>query len=207
LSPASPRVFLLSPANAGGERAQLLLSDRGKSELAGRLREQGAPLGEVFTFLSSLYFRGKLAYAQAFAGAPAGVPPSLVITSGAGLVPPEVSVTLDQLRRIAAIPIDASEPRYREPLERHARLLAAACGPECLIVLLGSVASPKYIEPLLDIFGDRLVFPAEFVGRGDMSRGGMLLRAARSGVALSYTPVAGAVLHGPRPPRLRPWKP
>ena len=44
-------------------------------------------------------------------------------------------------------------------------------------VLLGSVATDKYVGPLLDVFGDRLYFPATFAGRGDMSRGGLLLRA------------------------------
>jgi len=41
-----------------------------------------------------------------------------------------------------------------------------------------------------------------FVGRGDMSRGGLLLRSVRYEVELDYVPVAGAVRHGPRPPRL-----
>jgi hypothetical protein len=57
---------------------------------------------------------------------------------------------------------------------------------------------------LLAVLGERLHFPAEFVGRGDMSRGGLLLRAVRAGVELAYLPVAGAVRHGARPPRLPP---
>ena len=69
-------------------------------------------------------------------------------------------------------------------------------------MLLGSVASPKYVDILIGIFGERLRFPVDFVGRGDMSRGGLLLRKAREGVELPYVPVAGAVLHGSRPPRL-----
>jgi hypothetical protein len=73
---------------------------------------------------------------------------------------------------------------------------------DCEVVLLGSVATPKYVEPLLGIFGERLMFPAEFVGRGDMSRGGLLLRYAREQAQLTYVPVAGAVRHGARPPRL-----
>ena len=58
-------VFLLSPANCGGTRAQLLLKSQ-TSPLTARLANGGAPLGEVFTFMSSLYFRGKLAYATRF---------------------------------------------------------------------------------------------------------------------------------------------
>jgi hypothetical protein len=72
----------------------------------------------------------------------------------------------------------------------------------CKVVLLGSVATPKYVEPLLGIFGERLMFPAEFAGRGDMSRGGLMLRCARSGEQLTYVPVATAMRHGPRPPKL-----
>jgi hypothetical protein len=52
------------------------------------------------------------------------------------------------------------------------------------------------------VFGRRLVFPSTFVGRGDMSRGGLLLRHARDGRELEYEPVVGAVRHGKRPPKL-----
>jgi hypothetical protein len=62
------------------------------------------------------------------------------------------------------------------------------------------------VGPLLEIFGERLVFPAEFVGRGDMSRGGLLLRASRSGTPLSYIPLSGAQRTGSRPPKLKKLK-
>ena len=55
---------------------------------------------------------------------------------------------------------------------------------------------------MLESFGPRLVFPRALVGGGDMSRGGLLLRHAREGVPLDYTPVAGAVRRGKRPPKL-----
>jgi hypothetical protein len=196
------RVFLLSPAYAGGVRGQMVLNERATFDLADRLRTQGAPLGDVFQFISGLYFRGKLAYTQAFAASPHGVPASVVITAGLGLIPPETVVTIEQLRAIAAVPIDAAEERYRLPLERDARRLCESVGPECDIILLGSVASEKYVEPLVKIFGARLLFPSDFVGRGDMSRGGLMLRCARSGVELSYIPVLGATLRGKRPPKL-----
>jgi hypothetical protein len=197
-----PRVFLLSPANAGGERARMILSDRAQFALARQLRREGLPLGEVFAFVSGLYFRGKLAYSQAFASPPRGAPASLVITQSRGLVPPETSVTIDDLRAMAAVPIDGADSRYIEPLARDAGALAKLIGDECAVILLGSVASTKYIEPLLDIFGQRLLFPADFIGRGDMSRGGLMLRCARSGVELNYVPALGAVRRGARPPRL-----
>lgn len=197
-----PRVFLLSPANAGGARAQMVLNNRAEFDLAQRLRTSGAPLGDIFQFVSGLYFRGKLAYSRAFAAPPDGAPGAVVITAGAGLLEPGTTVTIDRLRELAGVPIDAADPRYRLPLERDAEALRAMAGPDCDIVLLGSVASAKYVEPLLRIFGQRLLFPIEFVGRGDMSRGGLMLRCARAGEELAYVPVTGAVVHGKRPPKL-----
>jgi hypothetical protein len=191
-------VFLLSPANCGGERAGLLFSPRASFELARRLRDgDGATLGEVFTFCSGLYFRGKLAYAQRF-----GVP--LVITPNAGLRPADERVTLDGLRAAARVDIHAANPRYRRPLAATARAVADTLGADVPVTLLGSIASDKYVDVLLDVFGGRLTFPAAFVGRGDMSRGGLLLRCVRTGEELDYVAVAGAIRHGPRPPRLTP---
>jgi hypothetical protein len=202
---AAPRIFLLSPASSHGERAQLVLRPEAEFPLARALRTpEGAPLGEVFTFLSGLYFRGKLGYARAFARPPAGVPGVVVITTSEGLVSPESPVTLDRLRRWAAVPIDASEARYRQPLLRDAELIDAAAGPECEVVLLGSIASGKYADVLLKVFGARLLFPSAFVGRGDMSRGGLMLRHTDSGQELDYVPVATSIRHGARPPRLAP---
>jgi len=196
------RLFLLSPANAAGLRAKMILNDRAEFALATRLRQEGLPLGEIFSFISGLYFRGKLAYARAFAPSTNRLPGSLVITAGGGLVPPGKLFTIEQLREISLVPIEANEARYREPLERDARKLLKRLGPQCEVVLLGSVATPKYVDPLLAVFGERLLFPAEFAGRGDMSRGGLMLRCARSGQELTYVPVATAVRHGPRPPKL-----
>ncbi|HOK46745.1 MAG TPA: hypothetical protein PLA43_13900 [Bryobacteraceae bacterium] len=196
------RIFLLSPANMGGERARMVLSGRSQFDLAVRLRREGAPLGEVFSFISGLYFRGKLAYAAVFASPPEGLPEALVITPGRGLLPPETTVTLDELREIAGVLIHEAEPRYRVPLERDARALAGMLPPACDVVLLGSVATSKYLDVLSAIFGDRLLFPTEFAGRGDMSRGGLLLRCARAGSELAYEPLGRATRHGPRPPKL-----
>jgi hypothetical protein len=103
---------------------------------------------------------------------------------------------------MALVPVDEDEPRYREPLLRDAQALERALGSDGRAVLLGSVASEKYVTPLLQVFGDRLYFPATFVGRGDMSRGGLMLRCARAGTPLDCVPVRGAVRHGVRPPRL-----
>src|SRR6185436_18198545 len=125
--PVSARVFLLSPATCGGERAQLVLSPRASFPLARQLRTaDGAPLGEVFSFLSGLYFRGKLAYARAFAAPPPALPGVLVITPAEGLRPPEVPLTLAGLRAAARVDIHVDNRRYRRPLERDARALAAA---------------------------------------------------------------------------------
>jgi hypothetical protein len=199
------RIFLLSPAYCGGERARIFLNPRSEFELARRLRSpEGAPIGEVFAFLSGLYFRGKLAYAQEFAAPPPGLPGALVITPNEGLQLPEAPVTLARLKRFARGDIHEKKRSYRLPLLRDARLIAEAAGNRCEIVLLGSVASGKYVDVLAKVFGEKLLFPISFVGRGDMSRGGLMLRCARSGVELDYVPVAGAVRHGPRPPKLPP---
>ncbi len=196
------RIFLLSPAHAGGERARLVLNERAPFDLAVRLRGAGAPLGEVFGFISGLYFRGKLAYAMEFASPPKGIPGALVITPSRGLRTPECMVTLQELREIAAVPINAADPRYSQPLIRDMEIVAGKAGRGCDFVLLGSVATVKYLEPLLGILGERLLFPLEFIGRGDMSRGGLLLRCARQRVELTYIPALGAIRHGKRPPKL-----
>jgi hypothetical protein len=197
------RVFLLSPAHCGGQRARLLLSGRGNFPLAFRLQsEQPAPLGEVFTFLSGLYFRGKIVYARAFGRPPAGTPGAMVITPTRGLLSADEPVTLDDLRGFAEVDIHVNDPRYRGPLERDAGDLSLALRADSDVVLLGSVASPKYTEVLTAIFGERLLFPGQFVGRGDMSRGGLLLRCVEERQELEYIPVAGAILHGRRPPKL-----
>jgi hypothetical protein len=163
----------------------------------------GAPLGEVFAFTSGLYFRGKLAYARAFGLAPVGAAAAAwVITPGGGLVSPEQAIAPQHLKIWAKVRVDLTDRRYREPLERDAQALAASLSVGTEVVLLGSIASDKYVELLLALFGPRLLFPLDFVGRGDMSRGGLLLRAARSATELLYAPVDGAVRRGPRPPRL-----
>jgi predicted kinase len=196
------RIFLLSPANAAGVRAKMILREGATFPLAVRLREEGLPLGEIFSFISGLYFRGKLAYARAHAAPPSGLPGIVVITASGGLVSPDRMFRLPDLLGITSGDIAAGAPEYRLPLERDARLLYEHMGSESEVVLLGSVATPKYVEPLLEIFGERLKFPQEFVGRGDMSRGGLMLRYAAERRELTYVPVAGAVRHGVRPPKL-----
>jgi hypothetical protein len=203
------RVFLLSPAQCNGSRARLLLSPRADFPLARRLRAaEGAPIGEVFAFLSGLYFRGKLAYARAFAAPPAGLAGGVfVITPTAGLQPVDAPVTGETVRRFARVDIARGGPRFRRPLLADARALATGLGPGDQVVLLGSIASPKYVDALAAVFGERLCFPPAFVGRGDMSRGGLLLRCVAEGRELPYVPVAGAVRRGSRPPRLPPLRP
>jgi len=188
------RIFLLSPASSGGKRAALLLNDRATFDIATRVRsDEGAPLGDVFSFLSGLYFRGKLTYAQAFASPPPSETSGVhLITATDGLWSPTTRVTLSDLERFATVPIDAKEPRYRVPLERDAERLAESVGEGCDVVLLGSIATRKYLDVLEPIFGDRLLFPMEFIGHGDMARGAMLLKRAASGAELTYWPVSKA---------------
>jgi hypothetical protein len=200
-------IFLLSPAYAGGERARMLLSDQAEFELARKLRDkQGAPIAEVFTFLSGLYFRGKIAYATAFARPAPGIPDVFVITPTRGLVDARTRIHLDDLREFATVDIHKDDPRYRAPIERDARRLAKKLPVRSEIILLGSIATGKYVDVLLANFRDRLRFPSDFIGRGDMSRGGLMLRCAVDRQELRYIAVAGAILKGKRPPKLAPRK-
>lgn len=199
------RVFLLSPAYAGGQCARMLMRDQAQFSLAQRLRGDDPPtIGEVFAFLSGLYFRGKLAYAMAFAAESPDRSAVLVITPNRGLLPADTAIGLSELRAFAEVDIDQDDPRYRRPLERDVRKLAKQLPPAGEIVLLGSVATGKYVDVLLEHFGERLLFPADFVGRGDMSRGGLLLRSAVDRTELNYIPVRGAIRKGKRPPKLEP---
>jgi hypothetical protein len=198
-------LFLLSPASTSGRRARILLSPHAQFELARRVRSsEGAPIGEVFSFLSGLYFRGKLGYARRFGQFPGAI---RIITSDRGLVPPELGVTLADLTAMAASAIEAGNARYAAPFERDAASLAAALDPGDRVILLGSIATGKYADLLRPVLADRLVFPSQFVGRGDMSRGGLLLRAMDAGIELDYMPIfSGESRRGKRPPKLEPRK-
>jgi hypothetical protein len=199
---AEPPVFLLSPARCDGRRAQLLINENAAFALATRLRETPQPIGEIFAFLSGLYFRGKLAYANTFGRHSPEVPGIFVITTNRGLVPPETAVSLDDLRSFASVDLESGDETFREPLRRDAERLRARLAEDRCVVLLGSIATGKYADSLLEVFGERLLFPSEFVGRGDMSRGGLMLRQVSAGRELTYIPVAGAVRRGKRPPKL-----
>jgi len=182
----------------------MLLNPRTEFELAVRLREpDGVEVGELFSFLSQLYFRGKLTYARAFASAE--IESSIrVITADRGLVGPATRLRREDLEQFCRVDISSGDPRFIDPLRRDAVALSATLARDANVVLLGSIATGKYVDTLLDVFGTRLVFPSEFVGRGDMSRGGLLLRSAESRTELAYAPVSGAIRHGKRPPKLEP---
>lgn len=199
------KVFLLSPAKSGGKRADLIFNPRARFDLARRLqRGESAAISEIFTFLSGLYFRGKIAYARTFARPPRGASGALIITTNRGLIDAETQLTLQELRAFSTVDIDHADPRYRTPIASDAEKLSRKLGRNGEAVLLGSISSKKYVEVLLEALGERLKFPIEFVGRGDMSRGGLLLRHAADGSELEYAAVSGAIRRGKRPPRLEP---
>jgi hypothetical protein len=183
----------------------MVFNERAQFDLAVRLREpDGSTIGEAFSFLSGLYFRGKLAYSTTFGRPPAGLSGAMAITSNRGLLPVETRITVEDLRAFGGVDIASDDERYRVPLQRDARALAERMPADGQVVLLGSVASGKYVDVLLDAFGDRLHFPADFVGRGDMSRGGLMLRCVEERRELAYIPVRGALRRGARPPKLAP---
>lgn len=177
-------VFLLSPANTSGIRAKQFTSPNAGFEAARMYRTaEGVPIALAFAFMSSLYFRGKIAYALHFAERDN----IFVIAPGFGLVPPDWRITEKEMKTMQKVPVDAKKRAYRKPLERDALKLAERLGKNAQVVLLGSVASGKYVDILWPIFGDRLRFPAAFAGLGDMSRGGLMLRAVRADRELQYT--------------------
>lgn len=165
-------------------------------------REGGARLGEIFAFLSGLYFRGKLTYARAFVTPDATARPIRIITTNRGLLTPEDRVGIRDIIAFSQVDLSEAGEEFQGPLLRDAQELAATLPADTDIVLLGSIATNKYCGPLLTVFGDRLVFPGDFVGRGDMSRGGLMLRYVQERRELDYIPVSSAVRHGKRPPKL-----
>lgn len=182
------RVFLLSPAHSGGKRAAMLMRPQASFELARNVQTGAAALGDVFAFCSGLYFRGKLAYARCFAKVPEDI---LVITPTRGLLAVDTAVGSADLQHFATVPVDAKETRFTMPLRATAEALASSRLHE--IVLLGSVATGKYLDTLLPVFGERLLFPAAFLGLGDMSRGALLLRSTAAGEELAYARASGVV--------------
>ena len=179
------KIFLLSPANLSGLRAKQLASPRAKFQTALRYQSpEGVPIADAFAFMSALYFRGKIAYARHFADPPDGV---LIITSGYGLVTPDWPLNEERLKRMKKIDVDVASRSYTKPLRDHAKQLASMLQPDAQVVLLGSVATGKYVDVLKPILGPWLRFPKLFAGLGDMARGGLMLRAVRADKELEYT--------------------
>src|SRR5262249_39259936 len=204
---AMTRVFLLSPAYCGGRRATMLLRPEADFQLARQLGAGTLTLGAAFSFMSGLYFRGKLSYAQTF-GRPTSIRSTLIITPTRGLQMPDTPVTAAILREFATGEVDVDDDRYRAALERDARTLSRRLGDDARVVLLGSVATGKYVDILSPLLGGRLCYPASFVGRGDMSRGGLLLRSVEAGTELEYVAIeTGVRPRGQRPPKLLPKRP
>lgn len=185
-----PKVFLLSPASTSGVRAAQLTAPRAGFSTARLYRSpEGVPIEEAFTFMSSLYFRGKITYAHHFTVPPPDLPAAgvLVIAPGFGLVPPDWRLTRERMKKLQRTPVDLKSRAYAQPMRAHAQELAALLPGDARVVLLGSIATGKYVDLLWPVFSDRLLFPRCFVGAGDMRRGGLLLRAVREGAELEYS--------------------
>ena len=201
-----PTIFLLSPASVTGLRARQMMSPRAQFSAARMFRsEEGVPIADAFEFMSALYFRGKIAYARAFEAPPKTLQGSgiFVITPGFGLVPPDWRLNFERWNVMRKTPVDVRNRRYRRTLEEHARILEQNLTPKSRVVLLGSIATGKYVDVLWPIFGSRLLFPRSFVGLGDMSRGAIMLRAARSGEELEYATL-DIPRHRPRVAKMTP---
>ena len=138
------QVFLLSPAYCGGRRASILLNPDSEATTTLEMRAGRLSLGRAFAFMSGLYFRGKLTYAQRFGE-------TLIITPTRGLQPPDLPFSLALLREFAVGDVSLDSPEYRTALERDVVALAARIGRKAQVILLGSVASGKYVDVLLPI--------------------------------------------------------
>ena len=186
------RIFLLSPASTSGLRAKQLASPRAKFPTALRFQAGEVMIAEAFAFMSALYFRGKIAYALHFGG----TDNTFVIAPGFGLVPPTWTMTPERMKKMSRTDVDVKDRTYVKTLRDTATKLAAAA-PDSEVVLLGSIASGKYVDVLWPIFGERLRFPVAFAGLGDMSRGGLMLRAVRADRELEYVKLDAPRHRGP----------
>jgi hypothetical protein len=170
------------------------MSPRAGFDAALRYRSpEGVMIAEAFAFMSALYFRGKIAYALHFGGADN----TRVIAPGFGLVAPTWMITQERMKKLQKTDVDMRDRVYVKTLRDTATKLATSIEDDTQVVLLGSVATGKYVDVLLPIFGDRLRFPAAFAGLGDMSRGGLLLRAVRANRELEYTTLDAPRHRGP----------
>jgi hypothetical protein len=195
-TPPRPRAFLISPATAHGPRALSLRRPESNSPFARRLREEGVPLGDVFSFLSGLYFRGKLEYARTFARSHGDEPGVRIITMTDGLVSPDALISRDDLERYATCADGASAAVAL--LEQTAIELSDRLGADADVVLLGSVSTGKYTDLLGPIFGARLLFPRDVLHIGQLARGALFLQRARDRRELEYMSVSDIVRAGRR---------
>jgi len=102
-----------------------LLRDQAALALAVRLCNEGVALGEAFSFMSGLYFRGKLSYAERFVQAANGMPKTLVITAGRSLMAPQTIIRAIDLAHFASVPIGHQVAAYFDPLSLDALELAS----------------------------------------------------------------------------------
>jgi hypothetical protein len=111
-------------------------------------------------------------------------------------------IGLPDLSEFAGIPVHSKEVRFTDPLKQSIQAASAFASSE--VILLGSVATGKYTETLLPMLGERLLFPTDFAGRGDMSRGALLLRSVAADQELDYASVSRALRSRSRGPAPRP---
>jgi hypothetical protein len=179
--------FLLSPAHLGGARAARLTSLDARFAVAQSYRDGTLSIGEAFSWISALYFRAKLRYARHF-GARHGGGPAQVIAPGFGLVAEDWLLSGERFTRLCQVPVDTQDRRFRQPLEAACAGLARSLDRDDRIVFLGGLAGDRYLAVLAPALGPRLFVPIDFVGRGQMQRGSLLLQAIAENRELAYSP-------------------
>ena len=85
-------------------------------------------LGEAFSLMSSLYFRGKLAYARAVVERRGGAAAALVITPTRGLLAPNATASVALLEEFAATDIAAADTPLPPAARTRPRRPGAATG-------------------------------------------------------------------------------
>lgn len=185
-------IFLLSPANVNGRRAEHFTRKGASGALALGYQAGELAIDEAFAYISALYFRGKVAYAREFGSGRGEVSGAQIIVPGFGLVPFGWVLDAERMKKLRRTSVDAATPAYRKPLERSVRALASELRGDDRVVLLGSLATGKYLDVLVPLLGERLMYPALFAGTGDMRRGALMLRAAAARAELAYEPVVAA---------------
>ena len=187
---AQPRVFLLSPAHLGGERARILMRPEASFDLAARVREKRRCARRRDLRVSERALLPRQAHLRGRVRGGAASPRSRRPTSSPPTAgwPPCTSASITRARPRWA----ASTSTARRGLSQAARARRQEAG-EADRRRRGGAARLGGVDEVhrrarARCSSARLVCPVDFVGRGDMSRGSLMLQARRAPASSCRTP-------------------